>query len=255
MKFVFLIPLRNASVARNWESCVELCIKTILSASQQTAHEDCFQVVLVCRDFPEISLPSNVKILRAPFPDPEPNWESQHVDKYAKIRFGLEHLVEQAPLYIMKLDADDLVSNKIVSWVLADDNKNGYYVDKGYRWFSGRKWMEPVDNFHSECGSSNILYVEKNDLLKDNIYESKILKLGHNITVQYFNDIKKPLKEIPFSAVIYRKSNGENITLHYLPSGTKCNKPNFKFYIGKYITKILHRRVFLSKRIKSEFSL
>jgi hypothetical protein len=255
MKFAFLIPLRNRAMAKNWEVCVDLCLATMRSATQQTASADDFQVVLVCRDFPEVSIESHVKILRGSFPDPEPTWEAQHRDKYAKIRFGLDYLADFAPLYVMKLDADDLVSNKIVSYVLADDNQHGYYVENGFHWISGRKWVEPIGNFHVGCGSSNILYVKKCDFEKNKIQESKILKLGHNITVKYFHDMNQPLKAIPFQGVIYRKQNGENITSYFAPNLSINNKPNIKFYLGKYWNWIFRQRKYLSRTTKNEFGI
>jgi len=155
----------------------------------------------------------------------------------------------------MKLDADDLVSKKIVSYVLADDNQHGYYVENGFHWISGRKWVEPIGNFHAGCGSSNILHVLKSDFEKDKIQDSNILKLGHNITVKHFNDIKKPLKAIPFPAAIYRISHGENITSSYAPNAVSHNQPNINFYIGKYVKLFFKRRVYLSKSRRIEFSL
>ena len=62
MKFAFLIPLRNQAMAKNWQVCVDLCLATIRSAAQQTASADDFQVVLVCRDFPEVSIESHVNV-------------------------------------------------------------------------------------------------------------------------------------------------------------------------------------------------
>jgi hypothetical protein len=254
MKFAFLIPLRNRAMAKNWQVCVDLCLATMRSAAQQTASADDFQVVLVCRDFPEVSIESHVKILRGFFPDPEPTWEAQHHDKYAKIRLGLEYLADFAPLYVMKLDADDLVSNKIVSYVLADNNQHGYYVEHGFHWISSRKWMELIGSFHMGCGSSNILHVKKSDFEKDKINDANILKLGHNITVSYFRDIKQPLCALPFPAAIYRVGHGENITSSYNPNAVSHNQPNINFYIGKYLKLFFKRRVYLSKSRRIEFS-
>jgi hypothetical protein len=255
MKFAFLIPLRNPAIAKNWQVCVDLCFATLRSAAQQTASVNDFQVIMVCRDFPDVKLGSNVKILRGSFPNPEPTWEAQHYDKYTKIRFGLDYLSDYAPLYIMKLDADDLVSKRLVSYVLADDNKHGYYVENGYHWISGQNFLKPKSNFHAGCGSSNIQYVRECDFEKNKHSDSNILKLPHNLVVKYYNNINKPLKAIPFHAAIYRKLNGENITSYLAPKLTAKNKPNINFYLGMPFRWIFHRRKLLSKSIKQEFGI
>jgi len=253
-KFAFIIPLRNPNTAKNWELCVDICKSTIRSACNQTALITDYEVVLVCKDFPELNEFPNLRIIRENYPDPELNWEDQHRDKYSKFRTGLEYLSKHETLYVMKLDADDLVSNKIVSFVLSDNNKNGYFVDSGYSYHGGNS-ITPLEKFHKVCGSSNILYSTGYSLLKENVLNSNLIKLGHHITVQEYEKNRHPLSVIPFRAVIYRKDHGENITSHYIQSGITHNKPNLNYYIGKTLKNLINNNIRIDNKIRHEFSL
>lgn len=259
-RFVFVIPLRNPAVAQDWKRCAGLCADTLRSALNQTAPQDRFRVILVCRDFPGglVEHP-NLEIIRHPFPDPAPNWEDQHHDKYLKIRHGLVRARECAPCYVMKLDADDLVSNRLVEYTLKNNNRRGYYFEHGYRWRDGSRYLETTKEFYKGCGSSNILYAETGDLPTDTHDASReydLVALGHNITVETFRERETPLKAISFPAAIYRMESGENITSHFPPDQNRhANRPNWKFWVtslpNALINWLLRKR--LTGKISKEF--
>jgi hypothetical protein len=261
-RFVFVVPLRNPSVAHDWDRCVALCADTLNSALNQTAPGESFRVILVCREFPEnlIEHPS-LEVIRYPFPNPTPNWENQHHDKYLKIRHGLARARDFAPCYVMKLDADDLVNNRLVTYVLRDNNRLGYFVDSGYRWHDGSASLQLTTKFYKGCGSSNILYAEKSQLPIDAADVSRqydLVALGHNITVETLAQRGTPLRPIPFPAAIYRMTNGENITTHFSPFQTNASeRPNWKFYVGHLLRKLIERcrcrRI--TSHVASEFSI
>ncbi len=255
MRFAFLIPLRNPALAQNWERCVELCVQTLNSVcTQLSPYPDC-KVVLVCREFPLIPKYENLVIIKSYFPDPEPTWEEQHKDKYAKIRVGLEYLSNFTPLYVMKMDADDLVSNRIVSYVLKDDNKRGYYVGLGYKWKIGRRRLECIENLHTSCGSTIILYANANELSKELVNHSSLLKLGHHNAVNYFHQIGKPLAKIPFHAVIYKISHGENITENFKKPIKTPIWLHVKLKMTKLLSQLFHKRLIISSELKIEFGI
>ena len=242
-KFAFLLPLRNPNTAIDWDRCIEICKSTLRSACNQTASTSDYEVVLVCKDFPEFNEYPNLKIIRGDFSDPQKTWEDQHRDKYDKFRCGLEYLSKYESLYVMKLDADDLVSKKIVSYVIMDNNKRGYYIEKGYEYSLGKNYIKPLVNFTSG-----------NSLLKENVFDSDLMKLGHHATVTEFNNRGTPLSPIPFQAAIYKKDHGENLTSHYTMPRTTHNKPNLNYYIGNLLKIITEKRTYINKGIKHEFS-
>lgn len=261
-RFAFVLPLRNPAVAKDWNATVSLCVETLrsLSNTENADHE----IVLVCKDFPDIEVGENITILRQPFPDPQRTWEAQHHDKYAKIKMGLAHLHQkQRPYYIMKFDADDIVSNKLASFVMQDDNRVGYYLESGYILNAEKRLALCENDFHKRCGSSNILFAQP-DMLPHSMKDDTrydLLTQGHNIVCETFARRNTPLTAIPFPAAIYRTATGENITAHYAPARTGPeNRKNWKFYAGQAMHRMAatYRSMTATKispQLAAEFSL
>lgn len=65
--------------------------------------------------------------------------------------------------YMMLLDSDDRVSNKLANYVLTDDNRCGYVLHQDYVYDAGRTSVERIDNFDARCGSSSVFYLEPQD--------------------------------------------------------------------------------------------
>ncbi len=265
LTFVFIIPLRNPALSSNWDCCVKLALETLTSASAQEGlpRNSRLKIVMVCKDFPDSIEQSfeNVEILRENFPDPRPSWTEQHEDKYLKIKRGLVYSRQYAPAYFMKLDADDLISNRLVSYVLKRDNRRGYLLNRGYKWVGSSRYLNLNKRFHRTCGSSNILYATPNDLpfsMQDKASHYDLMNLGHNIVEEVFLNRKAPLEEIPFPAAIYRIQNGENLTSKTrMPEDQEPNRPNWKFYVGKilcFCQRILTRQGITSK-VRQEFTI
>ncbi len=230
---VFVIPLRNPETSQDWERCNSLCQQTVRSALAQT--DGNVRVIVSCKDFtPEVS-DDRLVILRHPFKTPERSWEDQHRDKYLKIGHALVEARRHAPCYVMKMDADDLVSRNLSSNVHEIGHKPGYYINRGYRWTEGSRLVRPINNFHLSCGSSNIIWCEKDDLpssTEDDMFAYRIMRLGHNIVVQEFEKLGTPLVPIPTPSAIYRLSHGENLTSHVSMNGHVGTRPNWKFWVG-----------------------
>ncbi len=232
---VFVIPLRNPETAQSWERCNALCQQTVRSALAQT--DSNVRVIVTCKDFTPDGDDDRLIVLRQPFPTPARTWEDQHRDKYRKIAHALVTARRFAPCYVMKLDADDLVSRHLSAAVHAAGHQPGYYLPLGYLWSEGSRVVRPVDNFHHYCGSSNVIWCQANDLpssVDDDMSRFNILRFGHNITVEEFAKLGTPLMPLKIRSAIYRKT-GENITAHLEMAGTVHNKPNWKYHIGQLL--------------------
>ena len=235
---LFVIPLRNPSTADNWKRCVELCRRSVESAAgQRNVPADKVQVILVCKSYPHsISHPENVTVLRHDFPDPGSR-RGMRKDKYRKIKMGLVHACQYTPTYVMKMDADDLVSARIAEYVLSDDNEHGYYVEKGYVWKRGSFFLKRKGDFHRGCGTSNVLYAEKESLPQsmEDTKDYDLISLGHNIAVDTFAERKSPLSPLPFRGAV-KVMHGQNISsTHPLDHYHSGASPNWKYYAGKII--------------------
>jgi hypothetical protein len=197
------------------------------------------RVIVSCKDFTPDILDDRLTVLRYPFETPQNNWEDQHRDKYRKIAHALMEARKYAPCYVMKLDADDLVGRHLSDVVNRTRHKPGYYLARGYVWRDGSSFVRPVDeNFHLNCGSSNIIWCEPDQLpasLNDDMSSFPIMRFGHNITVAAYQKLGTPLMPIALRSAIYRAANGENISSLLAPAGTIHNRPNWKFYVGRLL--------------------
>ena len=69
---------------------------------------------------------------------------------YAKPRWN--------PKYVMKLDADDLVSSKLVEWLDNADGEAGYLIKHGWVWRSeSRHLFQRTEYLDRTCGSCLII--------------------------------------------------------------------------------------------------
>ena len=232
---VFVIPLRNPETAQNWDRCNTLCQQTVRSALAQT--DPNVRVIVACKDFTPDVEDDRLTVLRHPFATPARTWEDQHRDKYAKIAHALVEARRRAPCYVMKLDADDLVSRHLSREIHGTRRTPGYYLAKGYVWRDGSIFVRPVEShFHLHCGSSNILWCERYQLpssVDDDMSAFPIMRFGHNITVAEYDKLGTPLKAIDWRAGLYRAGHGENISSLLAPAGTVQRKPNWKFHVGR----------------------
>lgn len=225
MMLYFLIPLRSERVTPDWDATSRLLEQTLHSACSQTADE--FQVILVCHERPRgIAIPRQCRIVDAPFDPPDlplnelTSRESLHLlrtDKGRKQLCALNEVRSDPDSHVMFLDADDLVSNRLASFVLAHPRANGWYFDGGYRLdtatpllvFSRRR-------FNEECGSSHILRTELApfpDILNytkdfDDYYVKRYV--AHAYLRERMADLGHPLDPLPFRGAIY-VFNGHNL--------------------------------------------
>ncbi len=253
--FGFVVPLRNKSTASDWDTTVNLCIDTLKSICRYKTFP--CEVILVCKEFPDVDRPDNITIIRSDFADPNPNWQDQHKDKYAKIKMGLVELRKrERPYYVMKFDADDLVSDALVPWVLNDDNGLGYVTDQGYL-HTGKMYQSVKSGFHHQCGSTVILHAKPDELpiSMDDDRKLDLLALGHTIAESSFAERGTPLPKIPFPAVVYRLGHGQNVTAHFSPTDdANPTAPNWKWYVGNYLRMVENVPAMLRKKqIEKEF--
>jgi hypothetical protein len=139
----------------------------------------------------------------------------------------------------MKLDADDLVSSKLVGWLDNADDEAGYLIRHGWAWRSGsRYFLQRTEYFDQICGSCLIIrsdvadktgpFLSDWDLVPTNEANSgriasneRSANPGSRISTLLLNDacarfatqfayLGHRLPTVPFSAVIYRTGNDDS---------------------------------------------
>ena len=130
-QFFFGVPLRASATAQRWDRVCALL--QMCSAINETDGD--FRVLLACHnapDFVEMSDP-RIQVIRSEAPIPTTSAEQMH-DKGRKLRAIRAAMRQHGGGYLMALDADDLVSNKLVGFVRRDHYPYGYLIDEGYEY-------------------------------------------------------------------------------------------------------------------------
>ena len=238
---VFIIPLKSAKVSKSWERTCYLLDRTLRSICGQTC--DDFRIVVVCHEKPilEFSTPF-VEYIEADLPIPSREWFTTNIDKSKKLRIGLERGKQYHPSHVMVVDADDLISNKIVGFVKKNPEQIGWLINRGYIHEFKNKYLYCLrKDFVDYCGSSVIIKTDLFECLftEEDYYDHKCSTLpAHGIS----------LNNLPFCGAVYSRVNGQN-NFAVDPFYTKLLPK------GDYIAYIKHliRFRFITSQVKNEF--
>ena len=209
----FIVPVKSKTVTSDWRHFSSLVNRTINSICNQK--ESNFKVLVSCHEKPitDFDKHPNVEFLQMDFAPPilentpDDRWLKE-TDKGKKIKHAAKYAKELGYSYVMTVDSDDCISNKIHGFVTknADDSILGWYVNKGYLYHEGKKYAYlNYKNFHTLCGSCVIIKPDYIDLMF-----GKNSWFDHERTV-FKNDLS--LLPLPFPGSLYSMLNGTNILI------------------------------------------
>lgn len=144
---VFAIPLRARATSKDWNKCEERLTQTVRSIFNQTCGD--FKCIIACNELPQLNCKYDERLEFIPLEMPIPqNWIEMARDKFWKltviavrIRQMLEQQAEpEKGIYVMPVDADDLLNCKIAEYCKAHPDENGLVSDSGYVWKRGGGW-------------------------------------------------------------------------------------------------------------------
>lgn len=235
----FIVPVKSKVVSSDWPAVSRLLNRCLNSICNQTNPN--FKVVVACHEIPETNFTNDPRIefLKVDFSPPvlknnEGDRWIKEADKGKKIKFAADYAKSQGAKYVMTVDADDCISNKICDYVHknAKDSIAGWYVKKGYLYPEGKKYSYlNFKNFNAVCGSCVIIKPEHIDYMYgDNFW------FDHERT-----DFDKgiSLLPLPFPGALYSMLNGTN---HVLDRQEMKNRTSFNPLKLKSI-KTLFRRL------------
>lgn len=243
----FIMALKSKKTSNNWERVSELCERSLQSVYGQTDPE--FRVILVCHETPILreKYDHRLETINVDFPLPSKmEAELAMRDKWQKLAVGMVRVGEHKPDFVMIMDADDLVSNKLVAYSKKNPAVNGWILKAGYRYHYGSSWVDrEKEKFN--CGTNAIINANlirfPQDTSPEEVSQCILLTAGHTIIENKMSDMGYPLKVLPFFGAIYICSHGDNWTQNHSWRGIKA-------HLGK-----LRRTRWLSKKIRNEFSL
>lgn len=264
----FVIALKGKAKSKNWSKDSLLVKRTIQSLLNQTNGD--YRIYVAYSDMPENAV-EHKKLQWIQFPYAFAEMEdisdreifltrytlgaylTGFYDQGKKSLYAASFARKEGCRYIMSVDYDDLLSNKIAGFVNnADEAKNyGWFINKGYVYKEGENHLLKVpEGINGRCGSSNIIridYVPAPSFSSTNYQDFKFfpthnfipewLKIDHNIDIQ----------PLPFYGLIYLLHN----TNFYNPSnsvgGSRVKNMIKSFVRGRLLTPSLKREFGLYK--------
>lgn len=252
----FIIPVKSKTVTSDWTHFSNLVNRCISSLCNQ-ANKD-FKILVACHEIPitDFNNDSRVEFLQADFPSPilqknaDDKWLKEF-DKGKKLKLAAAHAITIGASYVMTVDSDDCISNKISGFVAKNKDHSilGWYVKKGYLYREGKSYaFLNLKNYNTLCGSSVIIKPAQIDLMysKEFWFKHERISFKDNLS----------LVPIPFPGSLYSLANGTNIVSSrkemkirttYNPSKLDSLKTLFR-RLSKYI-------IVPTFLIKNEFNL
>lgn len=177
-------------------------------------------------------------------------WIEMARDKFFKLTVIAERIREileerdcpQNGIYVMPLDADDLLHNQIAEYCEQHPDANGFVSDYGYVWQEGSHWMEKYKDMHTFCGSCNIIKMYLDDLPEKGVADPKLchdqktaaelnprypIRYDHNTVVERYAKDGRAFSVLPFPSTVYVRGTGDNISHRYQKEYQKEERKRF----------------------------
>jgi hypothetical protein len=211
----FVIPILHPENSWNWMSLKQHVAQTIRSISQQTS--DRWNAVIVANhgsDLPDT--PGQFEVKWVAFPpnslydrdaaDNKRFYDAVRWNKGLRVLAGMLHA--QPKGHVMVVDHDDLISNRLVSFVARNEERNGWYIKNGYIWSEGVDLLYCYSDFSQFCGSSHIIRADLYQLPSsiDHASEDYVRRIigSHVLIREHLANNGAPLAHLPFRGAIYR---------------------------------------------------
>lgn len=212
--FTFAIPVKPRAVSFDWNRVIGN-LRATLDSVLASRNPD-FRVLLAAHDDLDVQADDRVAVLPVDFAHvAEP--QAGFSDKQAKLRFiGSVLHAEGYEGYVMYLDADDLVSRRLVGYVLEDDNRHGYLLRQGYRLdiLSQNLTHQRVD-FDKSCGSCFVGWFTNADFPEDyhdrTAYFCQFLR--HTECFEVASRHGRPPVDVPFPAAVYVTNHADSLRM------------------------------------------
>ena len=276
---VFLIPFASRRRKSKWETACAHLRQTLKSIQNSTNGN--YRVVVAGHEAPDFDVGFDSRFYFLPLNHPFPSHDNYGVavklDKLIKIAAAWNYAkLTWDPNYVMKLDADDFISSRLVDWLGNANGEAGYLIKHGWLWRSESRYLiQRTEYFDRVCGSCLIVRSDLADKNGPFLTEVEGVRLdetssrvaardhyslvpGSGISTLLLNDSHQryeaqfsylgyKLSSVPFSAVVYRTSNPDSTT-----ATAERERPTYtlRMLIGS-----IRRTRFITKSLRREFML
>jgi hypothetical protein len=261
----FVVPICPKKYSKDWRLANLMLERTVKSICAQTSRD--FRLIIVYNDKPEIEfIDDNIHYVAYSYPeitisqiedfDFMSQWftvefAERMMDKSRKITLGCKVAKGLGCNYLMAIDSDDMISNRIAAYVNDNSNLNlpGWRISNGYLYKEGSRMIEKNNEIWAMNGSTHII---KADLVTIPDFEIDFKLLSYNLFQQHaytyqrlidFSDEK--LSEFPFEGTIYLVHNFNYSEVNKILSVNKI----------KRFIKLLWKGRWLSQKVEEEFGI
>jgi hypothetical protein len=274
----FLVPFASRRVKPKWEIACAHLRQTLRSIQNSSNGNYC--VVVAGHEAPHFDVCFDSRFHFLSLNHPVLSHENYHVslvrDKLTKIAAAWEYAKQTwNPSYVMKLDADDFISSKLVAWLDNKGGEAGYLIKHGWVWHSGSRVIERTEYLDRVCGSCLIIRSDLADRNGPFLTEMEGVPLdeasstfaatdhyslvpGSGISTLLLNDshqrcaaqlayLGHELTTIPFDAVVYRTGNPDSSSRF---GGFWRPKCTMRMLVGR-----IRRTRFITQTLREEFML
>jgi len=254
---IFGVPLISKAAATDWGLVNWQFAATLGSLAGQTSRN--FLILVAGTDEPETPVPAGIRYEFIKCPDlANGTVGTKRQDMEAK-RIALasrsRHL---GGGYLMFVDADDLVSSRLVEYVDKNPHKNGYLAATGYilHASTGDIAPSPMPGFRKPldaiCGTSSVVRLSPDELPDGSgkpAFFHQLFGKGHFLLRNQACESNRPLADFPFRAVVYVRGTGIHLS---------ASSDNLALAIERYALledSIARNRIARGRELDAEFNL
>jgi hypothetical protein len=275
----FLIAFASREIKSKWEIACAHLQQTLKSIQNST--NGSFRVVVAGHETPDFDIRFDSRFYFLPVKHPIPSRENYPVslklDRLTKIAAAWDYAKSTCnPRYVMKLDADDFITSRLVDWLDNAGGEGGYLIKHGWFWRSGARYLiQRTEYLDRVCGSCLIIRTDLADRTGPFLTEVEGVRLdeassrfaasdhyslvpGSGISTLLLNDshqryaaqfayLGHKLSSVPFNAVVYRTGNPDSSS-----AVARIGRPR---YTLRMLVGSIRRTRFITKRLRREFML
>jgi hypothetical protein len=273
----FLIPFAPRRAKNRWDIACAHLEQTLKSVRNSTSDSYC--VVVAGHEPPGFNVQTDARFhfvaVDHCIPQHDDSVVAGRLDKLAKIAAAWSCAKSKwKPQYVMKLDADDLVSSRLVMWLGSFGGEPGYLIKHGWVWRSGAcHLIQSTEYLDRTCGScliiksnladregpfltevegvsldtanSHFANSDHHSLVPGSSRSTLLLNISHQRYAAQFGYLGQRLCTIPFKAIVYRIGNPESNS-----AKVKRGPRTLRMVLGK-----IRRTRFITKTLRKEFAL
>jgi hypothetical protein len=242
-----IIPFIADGVASDWPKAVACLERTLGSIFANPGKN--LRAMVICQDKPPLNTKDERYLFlesRHPKPDKQ-DVMAKHRDKSDKVWEAYEAARQLAPEYVMIVDADDLISNTLVSYVHQRPDLDAFCLKTGYAWKEGSAHFTLRPRFNQVCATAFINRFHKKCFPALLGGSSKLIcELGHNQVEDVMDDAGLRVDKIYEPKAVYVTGHVNHIgTFHNLPIQRRV----------KDLALALWRKRKLTAELRQEFGL